>query len=217
MIRELGHAAASAAPRRKRASHRIAQRSVSWKPRSGLLRHRFDDATWNTPWRSQRPPPASISVCRPQLHALRRRKPASSCGALRLRSRRPKRNEAGGLDAVIAQGFEAGGHRGTLNEPFELGEIGLFSLLPQVVDALRIPVVPREVSRSGEVSQPHSRSAPKASSSSRRFSALRKPSSIRCFGARCTNLALRTRSSRAASASSSFRVKVTSRTCGHMT
>jgi nitronate monooxygenase len=49
--------------------------------------------------------------------------------------------EAGGLDAVIAQGFEAGGHRGTFCEPFELGEIGLFSLLPQVVDAVRIPVV----------------------------------------------------------------------------
>jgi len=50
--------------------------------------------------------------------------------------------EAAGADVVIAQGMEAGGHRGA----FEAGRaeatmIGLFALLPAVVDAVRIPVV----------------------------------------------------------------------------
>jgi len=49
--------------------------------------------------------------------------------------------ERAGFDAVVAQGFEAGGHRGTFAEPFALGEIGLMSLLPQVVDAVTIPVI----------------------------------------------------------------------------
>jgi nitronate monooxygenase len=121
------------------------------------------------------------------------------------------------LDAVIAQGFEAGGHRRTFNEPFELGGIGLFSLLPQVVDALRIPVV-----ATGGIAEWRGIAAALALGAKgvQLVTALLgapEPSSIRCFGARCTNLALRTRSSRAASASSSFRVKVSSRTCGHMT
>lgn len=49
--------------------------------------------------------------------------------------------EAAGMDAVIAQGFEAGGHRGTFAPPFARAEIGLMSLLPQVADAVRVPVV----------------------------------------------------------------------------
>jgi nitronate monooxygenase len=49
--------------------------------------------------------------------------------------------ERAGIDAIVAQGFEAGGHRGTFEEPFSAGEIGLFALLPQVVDAVQIPVI----------------------------------------------------------------------------
>lgn len=49
--------------------------------------------------------------------------------------------EAAGMDAVIAQGFEAGGHRGTFAPPFARAEIGLMSLLPQVADAVSIPVI----------------------------------------------------------------------------
>jgi nitronate monooxygenase len=49
--------------------------------------------------------------------------------------------EARGVDAVIAQGTEAGGHRGTFTDA-EMGmQAGLFSLLPQVVDAVTVPVV----------------------------------------------------------------------------
>jgi nitronate monooxygenase len=46
-----------------------------------------------------------------------------------------------GVDAVIAQGFEAGGHRATFAAGFSEGEIGLMALLPQIVDAVGVPVI----------------------------------------------------------------------------
>lgn len=49
--------------------------------------------------------------------------------------------EARGVDAVIAQGIEAGGHRGTFSGVDISMQPGLFSLLPQVVDAVSIPVI----------------------------------------------------------------------------
>ena len=50
--------------------------------------------------------------------------------------------EAAGADAVVAQGAEAGGHRGTFeNAAAEASQVGLFVLLPQVADAVRIPVI----------------------------------------------------------------------------
>lgn len=47
----------------------------------------------------------------------------------------------GGVDAVIAQGFEAGAHRGTFAAPYESGHVGTLSLVPQVVDAVNVPVI----------------------------------------------------------------------------
>lgn len=49
--------------------------------------------------------------------------------------------EAAGVDAIIAQGWEAGGHRGShrLTAPWE--GIGTMALLPQVVDAVSLPVI----------------------------------------------------------------------------
>lgn len=49
--------------------------------------------------------------------------------------------EAAGADAVCAQGMEAGGHRGTFIGEQRDSFIGLMALLPQVVDAVRIPVL----------------------------------------------------------------------------
>jgi len=50
--------------------------------------------------------------------------------------------EAAGADIVVAQGAEAGGHRGCfLDANAESQLIGLFSLLPNIVDAVNIPVV----------------------------------------------------------------------------
>ena len=52
-----------------------------------------------------------------------------------------RRLEASGVDAVIAQGSEAGGHRATFTGVDMSMQAGLFSLLPQVVDAVRVPVI----------------------------------------------------------------------------
>lgn len=46
-----------------------------------------------------------------------------------------------GVDAVIAQGSEAGGHRGTFDTEFEAGMVGSISLVPQVVNAVSVPVI----------------------------------------------------------------------------
>jgi nitronate monooxygenase len=52
-----------------------------------------------------------------------------------------RRLEAGGVDAIIAQGFEAGGHRGTFAIGGNAGEVGTMALVPQVVDAVSVPVI----------------------------------------------------------------------------
>jgi nitronate monooxygenase len=49
--------------------------------------------------------------------------------------------EAHGVDAVIAQGIEAGGHRGTFSGVDIAMQPSLFALLPQVVDAVGVPVI----------------------------------------------------------------------------
>ena len=46
-----------------------------------------------------------------------------------------------GVDAVIAQGFEAGGHRGHFQTGYEASCIGTMALVPQIVDAVTIPVI----------------------------------------------------------------------------
>jgi nitronate monooxygenase len=49
--------------------------------------------------------------------------------------------EARGVDAVIAQGFEAGGHRGMFLSEDLSTQLGTLALVPQVVNAVRIPVI----------------------------------------------------------------------------
>ena len=49
--------------------------------------------------------------------------------------------ESRGCDAIIAQGIEAGGHRGMFLEAITATQSGLFALLPQVVDAVGVPVI----------------------------------------------------------------------------
>jgi nitronate monooxygenase len=50
--------------------------------------------------------------------------------------------ERAGADAVVAQGIEAGGHRGTFDpDAAERTGVGLLALIPQLVDALTVPVV----------------------------------------------------------------------------
>ena len=50
--------------------------------------------------------------------------------------------EAAGADVIVAQGMEAGGHRGTFNaDEASSALVGLFALLPSVVDAVKVPVI----------------------------------------------------------------------------
>jgi len=53
--------------------------------------------------------------------------------------------EARGVDAVIAQGYEAGGHRGTFLDWSRNGatasQIGTLALVPQIADVVRVPVI----------------------------------------------------------------------------
>ncbi|RYF27056.1 MAG: nitronate monooxygenase [Comamonadaceae bacterium] len=49
--------------------------------------------------------------------------------------------QAVGADAVCASGVESGGHRGTFLSDFESSQVGTMALVPQCVDALRIPVI----------------------------------------------------------------------------
>ncbi|MGF6570252.1 nitronate monooxygenase [Paraburkholderia sp. GAS333] len=46
-----------------------------------------------------------------------------------------------GADAIVAQGAEAGGHRGTFIGAFEDALIGTMTLVPQLVDAAGLPVL----------------------------------------------------------------------------
>ncbi|RWE58943.1 nitronate monooxygenase [Mesorhizobium sp.] len=49
--------------------------------------------------------------------------------------------EAAGVNAIIAQGYEAGGHRGTFTGDPAIGTVGTMALVPQIVDAVRVPVI----------------------------------------------------------------------------
>jgi nitronate monooxygenase len=49
--------------------------------------------------------------------------------------------EQAGVDVVVASGFEAGGHRGSFLLRSEESLTGTFSLVPQVADAISVPVV----------------------------------------------------------------------------
>lgn len=50
-------------------------------------------------------------------------------------------NEEAGMDIVVVQGSEAGGHRGSFTREEEGKLIGLMALIPQVADHVTIPVV----------------------------------------------------------------------------
>jgi nitronate monooxygenase len=49
--------------------------------------------------------------------------------------------EAHGVDAIIAQGVEAGGHRGMFLTDDLTTQVGTFVLLPQIVKAVKVPVI----------------------------------------------------------------------------
>lgn len=49
--------------------------------------------------------------------------------------------EAHGVDAIIAQGLEAGGHRGIFATEDLTTQVGTFALLPRIVERVKVPVI----------------------------------------------------------------------------
>jgi len=49
--------------------------------------------------------------------------------------------KANGAEVIIAQGFEAGGHRGSFTDSAGTGMVGTMALVPQIVDAVNVPVI----------------------------------------------------------------------------
>jgi len=89
-----------------------------------------------------RPPVVSFHFGLPSAELLARVK---ACGA-RILSSATTVEEAlwlqeQGVDALIAQGLEAGGHRGHFLDMDISRQLGTFALLPQIVDAVRLPVI----------------------------------------------------------------------------
>jgi nitronate monooxygenase len=70
---------------------------------------------------------------------------ARACGAKILCSattvEEARRLDAQGVDAIIAQGLEAGGHRGNFLSDDLTSQLGTLALVPQVARAVRVPVI----------------------------------------------------------------------------
>jgi nitronate monooxygenase len=49
--------------------------------------------------------------------------------------------QAAGVDAIVAQGAEAGAHRGSFLAPFADSMVGLMALVPGIVDRVTLPVI----------------------------------------------------------------------------
>jgi nitronate monooxygenase len=61
--------------------------------------------------------------------------------SLRCRLGEARALEAAGVEAIVASGCEAGGHRPAFLKPAESNLIGTFALVPQVADRVKIPVI----------------------------------------------------------------------------
>ncbi|MFC4986102.1 nitronate monooxygenase [Salinicoccus siamensis] len=65
----------------------------------------------------------------------------SSCSATHTTVREAEAHRTGGVDAVVMQGAEAGGHRGSFLQEVEESLNGLISLIPETRDHINIPLI----------------------------------------------------------------------------
>ena len=129
---------------------RTRQRLGPWYKESGLdepvdvlpeKRPGFDEAKLELVLELQ-PPVVSFHFGVPNAQAIRALKDAG----ITLLSTATTVDEArylvyAGVDAVIAQGWEAGGHRGSHKPTAPMDGVGTFALVPQIVDAVDTPVI----------------------------------------------------------------------------
>ncbi|VVM45323.1 hypothetical protein PS662_00518 [Pseudomonas fluorescens] len=101
----------------------------------------FDDATCQV-IEELRPPVVSFHFGLPEKSLLDRVK---ATGAKVLSSATTVEEavwlEQHGCDAIIAMGYEAGGHRGMFLSDDLSSQVGIFALVPQIVDAVKVPVI----------------------------------------------------------------------------
>ena len=83
----------------------------------------------------------ATSVLRTRRSCARSRPTARASSRRRRQLKRHASSKSAGVDAIIAQGSEAGGHRGTFAAPAGQAEIGTMALVPQIVDAVSVPVI----------------------------------------------------------------------------
>lgn len=83
-------------------------------------------------------PPAAVMAACQSLGILTM---GTATTALEAKALEAKALEAAGVDCIVASGFEAGGHKGSFLRTAEESLTGIFSLIPQVIDQVRIPVI----------------------------------------------------------------------------
>ncbi len=94
--------------------------------------------------------------------------------------------EAQGVDAIIAQGLEAGGHRGMFLGNDVSTQVGTVALVPQLVHAVNVPVIAAGGIADARGYGPRWRSGRRASRLGRPICCARKLRRVRCIGPRCT-------------------------------
>jgi len=126
---------------RRRLAPYYEELGIDAAPPSGPPRSSFDEALCAIV-EECRPPVVSFHFGLPERPLLARVK---STGATVLSSATTAEEarwlEEYGCDAIIAQGLEAGGHRGIFLSDDLQTQLGTFALIPQIVDAVSVPVI----------------------------------------------------------------------------
>ena len=126
---------------RERLSHYYAELGVDGATSQGTSRAPFDEAMCSLVL-EMRPRVVSFHYGLPKAEMLGRLKSAGCLlQATATTVEEARWLEAHGVDAIVAQGLEAGGHRGMFLTSDLARQVGTIALIPQVVDAVSVPVI----------------------------------------------------------------------------